>query len=692
MTTYNLGNLRYNSSGYWSAGTYTRDDVVTYKNKHYICVVDSTTATPGSSSNWMSIGGGTYYRGEWNSGTAYSVGDIVTYTRSLTYNEIYTYKERATYIATQTNTNSNPYTQTSSWTTVANGMSKPKDLFLCNINEGYIPELKGTWDVYAKATGGTLVGMGDSFGTFKTRGTHHSRGGAYVFINRNYGLTTLGRNNYGASISMANDSGITNPQQSQFTHLSWYDGTRTTPNNAPPKIIQVEGQPGANHLVLFDDGTVHYSGYNGNGNRGWGETGDNYRHFNQVGYGNVNRSGTTTVLRDKQVIRIASCAGGDNNVSTANYALVRDGNDNRTIYAWGYNAYGQLGQGDTAARSAPTTMPFDQTTHGKVIEIWATGGDLGCFFLLTEQGKMFSVGYNGNGQLGIGTQSSVSSLTQVKVWGTGSGSVKKFNTCGGSSAASMLVLTRSGQLWTWGYNGAGQLGHNHTYNCDLPVRVYTGGYSGASNPVTSSANWGTPSGTALVDVVDAWMMGGNGNHYMYVTRGSSRTSNTCYACGYNGYYNLSTNANNTTNNYILDTVRYNNNSVMTNVKDITSNQGHSSSYLSHAILRNDDEWYVGGYNNGWMSIGHFDSYNARQPQDPTYTASNYRNKNNVLYPHYSDNWFPTVMGESSTKHAMWVDLNNGEWYISNNDNGYYCNHPWNGVGAPIMHKPRSLGH
>ena len=148
------------------------------------------------------------------------------------------------------------------------------------------------------------------------------------------------------------------------------------------------------------------------------------------------------------------------------------------------------------------------------------------------------------------------------------------------------------------FRSYGQLGHNHTYNTCVPIQVYYGGYSSASNPVTSTGNAGTPSGGAVTGVWNAWMMGGNGYEYMYVTVGTSDSSNTCYACGYNGYYNLSNSGNNTTNSSTLQLVTYRGGTTLTNVVDVTSNNGHSSSYISQAVKRSDNEWYFGAYNNG----------------------------------------------------------------------------------------------
>ena len=213
------------------------------------------------------------------------------------------------------------------------------------------------------------------------------------------------------------------------------------------------------------------------------------------------------------------------------------------LYAWGYNGYGQLGQGNTSDYYAPTLVSFDQATNGKIIEIWACGGNYASMFFLTDQGKMYAMGYNGNGNLGVGDTSNRSSPTLVKTWGTGStNKIKKFNTAGGAnsgSATTFLVIRGDNSLWTWGYNGQGQCAHGHTYAVASPMQVYTGGYTGLIT-TQSVSNPGTASGTAITDTVNAWLAGGNYGS-LYVTRGTNSTNNTLYASGYNGYYQLGNN-------------------------------------------------------------------------------------------------------------------------------------------------------
>ena len=101
----------------------------------------------------------------------------------------------------------------------------------------------------------------------------------------------------------------------------------------------------------------------------------------RCGYSNINKSGTT-VLRGKKAIRIASTSGGDNNESIANYALIENTNGTRDIYSWGYNGYGQLGHNDTSNRSQPTQISLNASVYGRIVEIWATGGNYGYLMVL----------------------------------------------------------------------------------------------------------------------------------------------------------------------------------------------------------------------------------------------------------------------------------------------------------------------
>ena len=120
-----------------------------------------------------------------------------------------------------------------------------------------------------------------------------------------------------------------------------------------------------------------------------------------------------------------------------------------TIVAWGYNLYGQLGDGTTTDRSSPVTI----SGLGAVSKI--SGGTFHGLALRTN-GTVAAWGYNVYGQLGNGT--TTDSLTPVTVSGL-SGVVKL-----DASRYSSNAITSTGDLYTWGYNSFGNLGDNSTNN------------------------------------------------------------------------------------------------------------------------------------------------------------------------------------------------------------------------------------
>jgi hypothetical protein len=99
MAEFRLERFKYNWRGTWTTGvSYKRDDVVRVNGKSYVCIVthvssglfrdDLNAILPGSAPpqpqpKWTVMTDGRSYEGEWISGTAYNLGDIVTYDGSL---------------------------------------------------------------------------------------------------------------------------------------------------------------------------------------------------------------------------------------------------------------------------------------------------------------------------------------------------------------------------------------------------------------------------------------------------------------------------------------------------------------------------------------------------------------------------------------------------------------------------------
>jgi hypothetical protein len=524
------------------------------------------------------------------------------------------------------------------------------------------------------------VGVGDTVGQFK--GSWHNASGTgseslIRYINRNYGLMQMGNNNatYNVMGTSSNDADFHIPSEATFIHLDWYEGLLPTPDGLPPKVIQVEGAV-FNNLVLFNNGEVHYTGYNGNGNAGDNTT-TNAVSYVRCGYARVNISGTT-VLRGKKAIRIASSAGGDQNESISNYALIENGDGGRELYSWGYNGYGQLAHGDTTDRTVPTLVSFSQVTNGRIIEIWATGGNYVQLYVLTDHGKLFACGYNTYGQLGDGSTTNRSSLVLIKNWFTATRRIERFICVGGETASSAYVIATNTsnnqrELWSWGYNGYGQLGHNHTFLVTFPIRVNTGGYSGVTATVTTNAGAGTTVGAAFTNVYDVW---GNGSSYVsssYISVGSSVGLTTALATGYNGYRHLSLGLDDTTNRSIFTGMQINSGAQLTNLIDVQSATGTAAGpWVNILARRYNGEWYAGGYNNSRSGVGHGDSYNVRQVQDPNYIVDNYRLKNNILWQQPFDQNYIRVYTQANTSsgQTLFVNLKTGQVLGCITDNTY----------------------
>jgi alpha-tubulin suppressor-like RCC1 family protein len=127
-----------------------------------------------------------------------------------------------------------------------------------------------------------------------------------------------------------------------------------------------------------------------------------------------------------------------------------------SLWAMGYNNYGQLGDGTTTTRSGPI-----QIATG--VEEVATSGEQTLF--IKTGGSLWGMGNNSYGQLGDGT--TTNRLTPVQV---ATGVVKV--ACG--NGHSLFLKSGSPQtLWAMGYNSDGRLGDGTTTHRATPVQIVT---------------------------------------------------------------------------------------------------------------------------------------------------------------------------------------------------------------------------
>jgi alpha-tubulin suppressor-like RCC1 family protein len=137
------------------------------------------------------------------------------------------------------------------------------------------------------------------------------------------------------------------------------------------------------------------------------------------------------------------------------------------LYSFGTNLYGQLGAPLNAGTESPNPQPTRvelPPTAGVPIEL-AVGGEHD--LVLTSTGRVYSFGYNYQGQLGYttneGTQSPNSTPTRVTLPGE-TGVVVQVS----AGAYTSFVLTSTGQLFAFGDNYWGQLGRTGNVYTDEP--------------------------------------------------------------------------------------------------------------------------------------------------------------------------------------------------------------------------------
>lgn len=220
-------------------------------------------------------------------------------------------------------------------------------------------------------------------------------------------------------------------------------GDNTTVNKSSPiqvgtatNWMQATGGNGAS-AAIKDDNTLWIWG-----NNAYGQLGDNTT---------VNKSSPIQVT-----------AGGNSwsyvSVTTSVAAIATD----YSLWTWGYNIWGQLGDNSTNYRSSPVQVITKSNDWSRV----SAGSNH--MAGIKADGTLWLWGFNANGQLGDNTIIKKSSPVQTVAGGTS----WKYVSCGYGHTAAIKI---DGTLWTWGTGTGGCLGDNSTTQRSSPVQTFASG-------------------------------------------------------------------------------------------------------------------------------------------------------------------------------------------------------------------------
>ena len=144
--------------------------------------------------------------------------------------------------------------------------------------------------------------------------------------------------------------------------------------------------------------------------------------------------------------------------SQHNLAVKSDG----TLWTWGLNSSGQLGDGTTEDRSTPVQIGSDSSwTAVAAGGAYTSTGAVGHSMALKSDRTLWAWGRNSSGQLGDGT--GLNRTTPIQI---GSDSWTAVAAGGDHS----LSLKSDGTLWAWGDNRFGQLGDGTAWD-RTPVKI-----------------------------------------------------------------------------------------------------------------------------------------------------------------------------------------------------------------------------
>ena len=161
---------------------------------------------------------------------------------------------------------------------------------------------------------------------------------------------------------------------------------------------------------------------------------------------------------DEEIVAGEVAVVASNGKSYYNLFIKEDG----SLWAFGDNTFGQLGDGTTISRDEPIQIVSSNVVLASVVGPFQNGSS---FFIKTD-GSLWAMGKNQQGQLGDGT--SQDKHSPVKIVDDGVIAVS-------AGSGHTMFLKSDGSVWAMGHNVYGKLGNGTAQSSNTPVKVVDGG-------------------------------------------------------------------------------------------------------------------------------------------------------------------------------------------------------------------------
>jgi alpha-tubulin suppressor-like RCC1 family protein len=179
--------------------------------------------------------------------------------------------------------------------------------------------------------------------------------------------------------------------------------------------------------------------------------------------------GDRTLVNKSSPIQVGTLTGWSS--VSFGFSFVLAIRDNGTLWSWGLNNAGNLGQNNTIIRSSPVQI-------GTLTNWSKISGGLSHSMAIKTDGTLWGWGLNSSGQLGDNTTTNRSSPVQI-------GTLTNWSDVFANTNSSTALKT-DGTLWGWGLNTAGAVGDATNITRSSPVQI--GSLTNWTNKVGSTSS------------------------------------------------------------------------------------------------------------------------------------------------------------------------------------------------------------